>query len=293
MERMEGDLPMLVWLKGDEPYFSEFKWDAEKVMETLGIKRSRLNQISGKELRVGRTRINSYIRPVFRPTDVDEYLKWTRPTASHKKSSTVLDEAREKLESRSEEVLEQFASQSEAFAKALRSSLEKKLNDQFLTQKRQFLHLQNVLSSPLRQIFRRQTLFQNLSRGTMEEVLKSLESLKELLSAAQFFKVALTTLNELARSGDKALLALQKGQSELRGEVRVLASEMQEMRLMLDARQHAGACRNVSKKYRKRVIGGQKAKVEEGAPSYSGRPPKPRSPSRGTRGKEGVWRKLG
>src|SRR5690606_18828586 len=58
------ELPMIVWLRGDEEIASEFTVDAEAAMEFLGIKRSRLTQISGRELRVGRMRIDRYIRPV-------------------------------------------------------------------------------------------------------------------------------------------------------------------------------------------------------------------------------------
>src|SRR5438045_3561626 len=50
-------LPMLVWLRGDESYCGDFCLDADQVMVRLGIKRSRLTQISGRELRVGRMRM--------------------------------------------------------------------------------------------------------------------------------------------------------------------------------------------------------------------------------------------
>lgn len=92
-------LDMIVWLKGDEPYFGDFSLSADEVMASLSIKRSRLNQISGKELRVGRARIDRYYRPVYRPTDVEAYLNWTRPTASHQRSTSVLNEAAKKLHS--------------------------------------------------------------------------------------------------------------------------------------------------------------------------------------------------
>ena len=88
-----SDLPMVVWLTGDEPYFSDFKLDAEAVMGALNIKRSRLTQISGRELRVGRTRIDRYIRPMYREEDVQEYLTWTKPTATSKRSSEMVEQA--------------------------------------------------------------------------------------------------------------------------------------------------------------------------------------------------------
>jgi hypothetical protein len=87
------DFPMVVWLRGDEPWFSEFDMDADATMNALSIKRSRLTQIAGKELRVGRVRVDRYIRPVFRSIDVEHYLNQTRATATHQKSSDAINSA--------------------------------------------------------------------------------------------------------------------------------------------------------------------------------------------------------
>lgn len=100
----ETDLPLTVWLRGDESYVSEFELDADRVMELLGIKRSRLTQISGKELRVGRIRRGRYVAPVYRQEDVDMYRSWTRATASHVKSSSLLHEAAAALKDESSRV---------------------------------------------------------------------------------------------------------------------------------------------------------------------------------------------
>jgi hypothetical protein len=91
------DLPMMVWLRGDEEFCADFSLEAEEVMLRLGIRRSRLTQISGKELRVGRMRKGRYVSPVFRPADVEAYLNWTRASASHQKSSGLLHDAAEEL----------------------------------------------------------------------------------------------------------------------------------------------------------------------------------------------------
>ena len=104
----QDNLPMKVWLKGDESYFSDFSWDANKVMEVLGIKRSRLTQISGQDLRVGKARIDRYLRPVYRPKDVENYLKWTQPTASHKKSTSIIEQARKNLEETTKQLKQAF-----------------------------------------------------------------------------------------------------------------------------------------------------------------------------------------
>ncbi len=102
------ELPMVVWLRGDEPYAEEFNLDAEATMEALGIKRSRLTQISGKELRVGRKRIDRYVRPVYRMEDVETYKGWTRATATHQRSSSVIKEAADELRAHTQELTESF-----------------------------------------------------------------------------------------------------------------------------------------------------------------------------------------
>src|SRR3989338_6049260 len=99
---ISDELPMVVWLTGSEPYFSDFALDADAVMVRLGLKRSRLTQISGRELRVGRTKMGRYIRPVYRDCDIEAYLAWVKPTSSHKKSSSVIEEAVQHLETQTE-----------------------------------------------------------------------------------------------------------------------------------------------------------------------------------------------
>jgi len=100
-----ADFPMIVWLRGDEPWFSQFDLDADTTMAALGIKRSRLTQISGRDLRVGRVRMDRYIRPVYRSLDVEQYLNQTRATASHQKSSDAIKQAMEQLAEQSNRML--------------------------------------------------------------------------------------------------------------------------------------------------------------------------------------------
>lgn len=125
------EFPMIVWLRGDEPWYSEFNMDAEATMNALGIKRSRLTQIAGKDLRVGRVRVDRYIRPVFRSRDVEQYLNLTRATASHQKSSDALNSAAEllcqqvnRLEARLETINQNLMTQIE-------STLQKVLTETF------------------------------------------------------------------------------------------------------------------------------------------------------------------
>jgi hypothetical protein len=103
------DLPLIVWLTGTEPWFSEFSLEADEVMAMLGIKRSRLTQIAGREIRVGRVRRGRYVSPVFRPVDVEQYLAWVRAPASHVKSAGILSDAADALKAQSEEIERRFA----------------------------------------------------------------------------------------------------------------------------------------------------------------------------------------
>jgi methyl-accepting chemotaxis protein len=93
LEPDEGEeLPMIVSLNEDESLVASFSMSADDVMQVLNIKRSRLTQISGRELRVGRLRVDKYVRPFYRPCDVEKYKEWTRATASHQSSAKALNE---------------------------------------------------------------------------------------------------------------------------------------------------------------------------------------------------------
>lgn len=101
-------LPMILTLRGDEAIVDEFTFDTDQAMNFLGIKRSRLNQISGRELRVARIRRDRYIRPVYRECDLKDYLDWTRATATHLSSSKAIEQAVENLDDRFNDVLQVF-----------------------------------------------------------------------------------------------------------------------------------------------------------------------------------------
>ena len=100
----EQELPMIHTFRGDEVQAAEFSLSAEKAMEILGIKRSRLNQISGKELRVAKIRVDGYVRPFYRPVDLQEYLAWSRAPVTHKRSSEVIDDVVSRLEAHAMEL---------------------------------------------------------------------------------------------------------------------------------------------------------------------------------------------
>lgn len=117
------EFPMIVWLRGDEPWFTQFDMDADAVMAALGIKRSRLTQISGRDLRVGRVRMDRYIRPVYRSLDVEQYLKWTRATASHQKSSDAIKIAVDQLQEQSNRIQSTLDSISHAFTESIKHEM--------------------------------------------------------------------------------------------------------------------------------------------------------------------------
>lgn len=89
--------PMVVWLRGDEPEVEEFSIDADRAMQLLAIKRTRLTQIAGRELRVARRRVDKYVRPFFRPVDVQAYLAWTRAPATQAHASQMLQQVMAKV----------------------------------------------------------------------------------------------------------------------------------------------------------------------------------------------------
>lgn len=123
------DLPMIVWLRGDEAWYPQFDLDADAVMQRLGIKRSRLTQISGKELRVGRVRMDRYIRPIYRSADVEQYSNWTRATASHQKSSSALKEAVDALQTQGSQIAQVVEAANQSFKNAIEAGLAEKVRD--------------------------------------------------------------------------------------------------------------------------------------------------------------------
>ena len=100
----QQQLPMVVWLRGDE---DDFVLSADETMAELNIRRSRLTQISGKELRVGRRRVDRYIKPFYRRVDVQAYKDWTRAAVTHQRSAGVVAEVISDIESRNKTLLQE------------------------------------------------------------------------------------------------------------------------------------------------------------------------------------------
>lgn len=182
----QDDFPMIVWLRGDEPWFPEFDTDAEAAMNTLGIKRSRLTQIAGKELRVGRVRVDRYVKPVFRKRDIEQYLNQTRATASHQKSSEILNSAANQLSlqiSRFEQRLEVI---NENLLSQINSGLQTVLTESLNVSVNHISELIDSLSGDL---------INRLAILTQENMLKHTEPLKkELTKSSSEMTQTLTSL---------------------------------------------------------------------------------------------------
>lgn len=148
-------LPMLLWLRGDEDICQQFTIDADEAMDQLGIRRSRLTQISGRELRVGRMRSGRYIRPVFRQVDIDSYKDWTRPTASHTKSADLVAKALEPLKSASVNFDEKLQNLESAFSERFdmlnenlrRQNIQvsRQISEEIHRQRKQILQLKSTI----------------------------------------------------------------------------------------------------------------------------------------------------
>ena len=123
----ETALPMCVWLRGDGDA-DDFVMTAEEVMAELNIKRSRLTQISGRELRVGRKRVDRYIKPFYRQADVLAYRTWTRASATKQKNAELVDRAASDIENRNKRLLDK-----------LQEQLKEHINTELLTAQRQIL----------------------------------------------------------------------------------------------------------------------------------------------------------
>ncbi|MCB9229341.1 MAG: hypothetical protein H6618_06995 [Deltaproteobacteria bacterium] len=186
------ELPMSISLMGHEPYYSEFSMDAEMVMQQLGIKRSRLRQISGNELRVGRKRVEHHIRPFYRPDDVESYLSWTRRTASHQKSSEALRSAAKELSEMKEDLIrgaarenaDHFQDLRDLLGYGFRGARESDEAQSFLLQKLSAEHERRFLRAEehLKQLQHQQNLCYEASAAQIRALSGSVDALGEILS---------------------------------------------------------------------------------------------------------------
>ena len=125
-EHNGGTLAMVVWLRGDE---EEFTLSAEDVMAALDIKRSRLTQISGRELRVGRRRVDRYLKPFYRPADVHSYQERTRAALTRQRSAAAVSSVADDIETRHKTLLQETTAQLRATLADTSRTIQKNLSE--------------------------------------------------------------------------------------------------------------------------------------------------------------------
>jgi hypothetical protein len=245
------ELPMIVWLRGDEAWYPEFNLDADAVMAKLGIKRSRLTQISGKELRVGRVRVDRYIKPVYRDEDVESYKAWTRTTASHQKSSAALKDAALALHTQGEQIGQIVADASLGFSKALKEGLLEQLQ-QTATQSVNALAVEtHELKTQISLNFEKSQETFSLS---VQQVTGQVLAIDQRLSSVENALTA--TVLRLAEMSDRQLQFLER-QNELSSTLFGLSKEvldgLENHRQLIFASLQKTNLRQPSKKERKRL----------------------------------------
>lgn len=191
LDIMPDDFPLIVWLRGDEPWFNDFSVDADTAMAELGIRRSRLTQISGRELRVGKKRVDRYIRPYFRPVDIAAYKNFTRATASHLKSSAVLDDVLGKLSNETDQILERITGAVKDNSSTFATALEQIASDLRQTQGRLLRDVSDKLESIERETY-----------GTVQA------SLQRSLAAVSKLTAEMTTLRESVTNQNEKIMTL-------------------------------------------------------------------------------------
>jgi hypothetical protein len=218
--------------------------DADAAMEALSIKRSRLTQIAGKELRVGRVRVDRYIRPVFRSRDIEQYLNQTRATASHQKSSDVLNSAAgllcqqvDRMEARLEVINQNLMSQMEsALQKVLTETLGTIVSgtsERLDALEGDIVNRLSVLTQDT--VLKHVGLIQKDLLATSNELISRMESSKEELSQAQQLhdksvrNLAAKTA-ELEEKMNHIALEIQNSESSLRQDLRTIISDIANFR---------------------------------------------------------------
>jgi len=228
-EQEDLDLPQVVWLRGDEPWFDSFDLDADEVMKRLGIKRSRLTQLSGRELRVGRVRVDRYIRPLYRSTDVEQYIQWTRATASHQKSSSALLDAVEALNSQGEQISHALEQATQNLSRTLHadliSAIEPTVKDSFAGVDQNLKDLQQVIIQFQNSLHKTTALKDQALQTHVTSLDIRLEALEQLVTAinlriSQVFDRSL----KLVEAQEKILELLRIQQQESQGQTLALTN---------------------------------------------------------------------
>ena len=190
-----SSLPMVLILKESDELFNSFNLDAQTVMEELGIKRSRLTQISGRELRVARKKIGQYIRPMYRQEDVNEYKSWSRATATHQKASSMVQQAADSLEQKALDLTKTLTTSIDEFTTLLQDSFHHIRSDILqdkLEQKQLLSNLEDRISTTV-----------NHSTNIHQEFLQNSSS--SILDRISVIEQKLLTLKDIKTSLDEVL----------------------------------------------------------------------------------------
>ena len=83
----------ILYLSTADPRILEYDCSAAQAMEILGIKRSRLHQITGSKLACARIKIGRYLRPMYKKSDLTDYLHSLRSPLSKAKSQKIFDDS--------------------------------------------------------------------------------------------------------------------------------------------------------------------------------------------------------
>lgn len=243
-----GTMPMVVTLRGDE---DDFTLSAEDVMAVLDIKRSRLTQISGRELRVGRRRVDRYLKPFYRPADVYSYQESTRAALTRQRSAAAVSSVADDIETRHKTLLQETTTQLSTVVADTSHTLQKKLGElllnmqhktKLITTEDNFLQAQKILRS-MEHLSRqwRMLLVEFEQRATAAQD-SAVQHLRDILHTQQQTLETLQSSNDAQREeiskSDAAhtaqLLALQQSSDRIAQQLRNVAvqheAELQALR---------------------------------------------------------------
>lgn len=88
----------VLYLDLHDPRAAQFDVGADEAMEALGIKRSRLTQISGRTLPCARIKIGRYVRPMYRHQDIENYRSRLRIPQSRAHAAQIIERTTSHLE---------------------------------------------------------------------------------------------------------------------------------------------------------------------------------------------------
>lgn len=203
LNRDTTELPMVVFLDNDSN--TDFDISADEAMVELGIKRSRLSQISGRELRVGKRRVDRYLRPYYRRIDILAYKDRTRPSTTKQQASEALIRAAQLIEVRVNALLQ---STKEQLQQALTDNIQQLRSElMYLLYQQDGLRQQQLLSAQYEKII-----------GAIESICRLIQesSARHALSELQQLMVQqFSIVNQLLGAQTEILTSLQQQQRTL------------------------------------------------------------------------------